>query len=208
MTIQVCDLLNLLCIPACLCRYTYEYMQTLFIILFLYRQVTTATMCHYRNVHFYTTILSRAITNICWFYISWYTFQINSKTKCIAIWTSYDHKHPCHSTAKGLFSRDVRCRKRPRSESPAKGEAEKAMKRQLENNKNWMKIWINSIPFPEKLDQIDIQFYPILSDSTETRCCCRGLWPIDGVVRLPGFSTMGPSAGCETEVCGAVKLVV
>lgn len=130
------------------------------------------------------------------------------KTKCIAIWTSYDHKHPCHSTAKGLFSRDVRCRKRPRSESPAKGEAEKAMKRQLENNKNWMKFWINSIPFPEKLDQIDIQFYPILSDSTETRCCCRGLWPIDGVVRLPGFSTMGPSAGCETEVCGAVKLVV
>ena len=77
------------------------------------------------------------------------------KTKCITIWTSYGHKHPCHSTAKGLFSRDVRCRKRPRSESPAKGEAEKAMKRKLENNKNWMKFWIKSI-------SSSTRFYPIL----------------------------------------------
>lgn len=115
-------------------------------------------MCHYRNVH---SILSRAITNICWFYISLYTFQINSRQNVSPYGPHTIISTPCHSTAKGLFSRDVRCRKRPRSESPAKGEAEKAMKRQLENNKNWMKFWIKSIPFPEKLDQIDIHFYPL-----------------------------------------------
>ncbi len=133
------------------------------------------------------------------------------KAKCITIWIHMDLiQSQSYSpmwfevelqtkTTKGLFSRDVLCHKRPRSESPAKVKqifinaddiyktrtfdcAEKATR--LGKQRNWIKL----IPFLEKWPLVSTCHECRIIPFVETRCCCRGLWPIDGVVHLQAAS--------------------
>lgn len=103
------------------------------------------------------------------------------KTKCITIWTSYDHKHPLSFDSQGTVFTWCAVPQTTKERITCKRWSWKGNEKATGKQQK----------LDEILDQIDTisgeigsNRYPLLP-FVETRCCCRGLWPIDGVVHLP-----------------------